>query len=220
MYVQLALVVDAERLILRFKPYRDAFVVEHALVGLAHGDDLRHRLAGGDVDAAAAGGDAVHQHLQSLLVESLRYIQDVGEVHRLVGCRAVGQVQRELPRAAGGDVGQRGARRPYLTVGADAYDGLLHLLCAVGDDVLLLRLVVFGQHFTLIGVVALAAAQHEDVAPATRRLVDVDAEVGAGIAVVQLIVKLDVMMLVVQRVASYTAAHVSNFRLVNQIGSK
>ena len=62
-YVQLALVVDFGRLIRRFKPQYDAFVVEHALVGLAHGDDLLHRLAGGYHHAASVGRHTVHQHL-------------------------------------------------------------------------------------------------------------------------------------------------------------
>ena len=168
MHVQHALVVDLNGLILREEPYFDALVVEHALVGLAHGDGLLYRLAGGYEHTATVGSHTVHEYLQSVGIGLLLHHELIHKVEALVGGGLVGQVQRELSRAASRYVGQRGLLGRYAAVGAHLYDGLFHLLRSVGDDVLFLRLIVLGVLQPLVGVVALSAAQQEDVAPATR----------------------------------------------------
>ena len=168
MHVQHALVVDLDGLVLREEPYLDALIVEHALVGLAHGDGLLHRLAGRYKHAATVGSHTVHEYLQSVGISLFLHHELIHKVETLVGGGLVGEVQCELPRAASRYVGQRGALGRYTAVSADLYDRLLHPLRSVGDDVLLLRLVVLGVLQSLVGVVALSAAQQEDVAPATR----------------------------------------------------
>ena len=85
MYVELTLVVDFDGLVLREEPYLHTFVVEDALVGLPHGDNLLHRLAGRHKDAAPIGGNAVHQDLQSQRVGHLLHHDVVAEVEALRG---------------------------------------------------------------------------------------------------------------------------------------
>ena len=217
MGVQRHLVVDLGGLILRFKPYRDAFVVQHALVRLADGEYLRSRLAMLQIERASVDGHAVHEYLQAVLVGLVHDFQVVTEVLPLMGGGKVGAVEYHVGFTAGRYVGHGDALRPVLARQRDLQVGVLHARGAVAQGVLA-RLVVFGLLLRLVGVVRLPAEEAEDVAPSRRRLIDIYREVGVAVAVAELIREFGEVRLVLVVVALCLRVLPAVLRVYRELG--
>ena len=166
MYVERHFIVNLDRLELRHEPYFQVSIVEHALVGLPHCNDLLHRFSCWNEYRAPVGRHAVHEDFQAHLVSLFLHHDVIAEVEALSGRAKVGEVQRELSGLSRRHITQRDVLGTVVAVAVetDADVGALHLLGAVGENVHSL-LKVFRFLLALVGVVTLPAKDAEDVAP-------------------------------------------------------
>ena len=202
MYVERHFIINLDGLVLRHKPYFQVSIVERALIGLSHGDDLLHRFSGRNEYRAAVGRHTVHENFQALLVSLLLYHDVIAEVEALTGGAQVGKVQRELSGLSRRYIAQCDVLGTVVGVAVetDADVGALHLLGAVADDKFP-WLVVFSLLLAFVGVVALSANEVEAVAIAAGRLIDIGTEIRTLVAVAELRVKLCPFLVVLIGVA-------------------
>ena len=158
MNVKRCYVVNLDGLILRAEPQLEVCVVEHALIGLSHGDDFLHHFTSRDEYGTTIGGHTVHQYLQAFLVGLLLNHNVIAEVEALSGGRQVLQVQCELSTLTSWHVIQDDMLGTIVgvAVNTDAYIGLLHPLSTVTQSVLT-WVVIFRLLLAFVGVVALTA---------------------------------------------------------------